>query len=53
MKCTVSLKVRIPFYVKWYIYSCAAFARLFNLNPDIDKIVAKSMKHTKITTEYK
>lgn len=39
-KCVLTLKVRVAWWVRWYISACKLFAQLHQVQPDADKIAA-------------
>lgn len=46
---SMTIKVRIAWWVRWYISGVALFAMLTGFEPDMEKIKAKVMKGIKVT----
>lgn len=44
-KCVLTLKVRVAWWVRWYISACQLFAQLHQVQPDADKIAAFVVRH--------
>lgn len=49
-RCTLTIKVRFPWWARAYIAGCALFAKTFGMQPDIQKMTQTILRHTRLNS---